>query len=207
MEPPFSTIQILWANIFADIPPALSLGLEPPEVDIMERKPRPTKQNVLTKVHIIVILFQSLFMTLITFTVYYQMVHTDFLGADTTIKRQSTAFILLCSMQLVQSFLSRSVLNSVFKTGITGNKILVAAFFIAYGLLLFGLLVPPVAAWLELSNPSGAAWGLILGCVVLHIILVETLKFVLRRIFTPPALHSEENPRVVMVEGNSEKVQ
>lgn len=180
---PFSTIQILWANIFADIPPALSLGLEPPEADLMDRKPRSPKENVLTRFNIGIIFFQAFLMSLITYTVYLLTIHFDFAGANTVIKRQSLAFVLLCTMQLVQSFLSRSITNSIFVTGVTGNRILVFAFFLSFGLLLLGLEVPEIAHWLELTDPGPLGWAVVWVCVVIQIVLVELFKLWVRSIF------------------------
>jgi Ca2+-transporting ATPase len=180
---PFTTIQILWANIFADIPPALSLGLEPPEADLMDRKPRDIKQNVLTTSSITVIICQSLVMTLITFVVYYLAVEHGYFNAEIDIKQRSLAFVLLCSMQLVQSFLSRSILTSVFKVGFFGNKFLVGAFILSYGLLVLGLEIPVVASWLGLTDPGLIGWAVIAVCIVCQVVLVELVKFCCRIVF------------------------
>ncbi|KAJ3325453.1 P-type ATPase [Boothiomyces sp. JEL0866] len=182
---PFTTIQILWANIFADIPPALSLGLEPAEDDIMERPPRPQNQGVLTAVNSTVIILQALLMSLLTFGVYLLSVNQHFCGADTVEKQESFAFILLTTMQLVQSFLSRSITISVFKTGIIGNKILVFSFFLSFGLMLLGLEVPAIASWLGLVDPGGLAWAVVWICVAFQIVFVEVLKLVIRSFFLP----------------------
>ncbi|KAJ3368005.1 hypothetical protein HDU91_000909 [Kappamyces sp. JEL0680] len=143
-------------------------------------------------------------MTAITFTVYALTLSQNFAGADTTEKREAFAFILLCTMQLVQSFLSRSITNSVFVTGITGNRVLVFAFFLSYGLLLLGLEVPAIAHWLELTDPGGAAWGIVWICVVIQVVCVEAMKWVLRRYFmaaaSPQSLASESSiPMVVQI--------
>jgi Ca2+-transporting ATPase len=205
MDLPFTIMQILWANIFADIPPALSLGLEPGEKGIMTRKPRPVKQNVLTGIHMIVIFLQAAIMTSIAFTGYYLAVNYSAFGLETTPKRQSFTFILLCSIQLIQSFLSRSILESSFKVGIMGNKLLIYAFFIAYGLLLFGLYVPPVAKWLELEDPGAYAWGIIWVGVVIHVICIETLKFIIRYFYNPKSpVEDEEVPKIIQLPSTDE---
>jgi Ca2+-transporting ATPase len=201
---PFTTIQILWANIFADIPPSLSLGLEPGEKGIMKRKPRPVKQNVLVGVHFIAIFFQAAIMTVITFVCYYWTVRDSWLGLDTAIKRQSFAFTLLCTLQLIQSFFSRSILEPSWKVGILGNKLLIVSFFVAYGCLLFGLEVPPVAQWLGLVDPGALAWGVIWICVAIQIVLIEFLKFVLRFFFNDKMVAEEDAPKIVQLGSNDE---
>lgn len=195
---PFTTIQILWANIFADVPPALSLGLEPAEYDIMQRKPRDTKENVLTRKSIAVILFQASLMTVIAYTVYHLSVYQSFAGADTKIKRESLTFISLTTMQLVQSFLSRSILNSVFVTGIRENKILIGAFFLSYALLLIGLEAPVISSWLGLCDPGAWAWLVVFVCVLIQIVFVELFKLIMRTFFGEQKQYSSDaTPKIV----------
>ncbi|KAJ1955614.1 hypothetical protein GGI12_005518, partial [Dipsacomyces acuminosporus] len=78
LDLPFTTIMILWANIIADIPPALSLGLDPPEKNIMNRRPRNPKSGVLTRSTTLVLLAQALFMALVTFAAFLVAVLTPF---------------------------------------------------------------------------------------------------------------------------------
>ncbi|KAJ2717900.1 hypothetical protein H4S00_004034 [Coemansia sp. D1744] len=78
LDLPFTTIMILWANIIADVPPSLSLGMDPPEHDIMDRPPRNPKSGVLTKTTTVVMIIQASFMALITFAVFLVGVLTPF---------------------------------------------------------------------------------------------------------------------------------
>ncbi|KAJ1904300.1 hypothetical protein LPJ81_002573 [Coemansia sp. IMI 209127] len=78
LDLPFTTIMILWANIIADIPPALSLGLDPPERNIMNRPPRNPKSGVLTRSTTLVLLLQAMFMATVTFVVFLAAVLTPF---------------------------------------------------------------------------------------------------------------------------------
>ena len=151
-EMPFTVIMILWANIIADVPPALSLGLEPPEKTIMYRPPRHPKQGIMNRVTITVTLLQAFFMAAMTFATYIVSDMTSLArhltikpigddsnyipiifhsGSDTignnsnpnmhVAAARSLAFGVLTILQLNQAFLSRSVTDSVFKTGITSN--------------------------------------------------------------------------------------
>ncbi|KAJ2569426.1 hypothetical protein IW140_003129 [Coemansia sp. RSA 1813] len=78
LDLPFTTIMILWANIIADIPPALSLGLDPPERNIMSRPPRNPKSGVLTRSTTLVLFLQAMFMATVTFAVFLAAVLTPF---------------------------------------------------------------------------------------------------------------------------------
>ncbi|KAJ2695118.1 hypothetical protein H4R19_005861, partial [Coemansia spiralis] len=78
LDLPFTTIMILWANIIADIPPALSLGMDPPEHDIMDRPPRNPKRGLLTRGTTLVLVIQAFFMAATTFAVFIVAVLTPF---------------------------------------------------------------------------------------------------------------------------------
>ncbi|KAJ1871936.1 hypothetical protein LPJ55_003515 [Coemansia sp. RSA 990] len=78
LDLPFTTIMILWANIIADVPPSLSLGMDPPERNIMDRPPRNPKSGVLTKTTTLILVIQAFFMATITFAVFLVAVLTPF---------------------------------------------------------------------------------------------------------------------------------
>jgi Ca2+-transporting ATPase len=126
------------ANIIADVPPAMSLGLEPPEVDIMERRPRDPDQGVLTKMTSMVILAQGLGMTVLTFSVF---IISNQHYNDLSMAR-SIAFALLTCLQLVQAFYARSLMQSVFVTGILSNIYMVLATLFSFAMLIMGIYVP-----------------------------------------------------------------
>ncbi|KAJ3413577.1 P-type ATPase [Chytridiales sp. JEL 0842] len=189
---PFTIIQILWANIIADIPPAMSLGVEPPELNIMDRPPRPPREGVLTGMTSSIILIQGFTQSLATLAVYL-LARADIipqtnssLAAD-----RSLAFTCLTTMQILQSFLSRSVELSIFTTGIFGNTWLIIAFVISFGGLVLGLYIPGLNAWLELE-PFGFEWVAILLCCIFQITVVEIMKYCVRYISSKRNAHNWE---------------
>jgi Ca2+-transporting ATPase len=191
---PLTVMHVLWANLIADIPPAMSLGVEPFEVDIMDRPPRPPKQAILTYRTWILILAQGFIQCSITFIffVFTQSVDSNspsiikhpnaFLHAThpTEKEQRSLAFLILVSMQLVQSFYSRSVQNSVFKTGIFGNKWLIGAFFLSFGLLVMGYYIPGMNDFLELSPLREISWAIVFVALLLQLLIVEAFKWAYR---------------------------
>lgn len=70
IEPPLTVMMILWANIIADIPPAMALGVEPNEKDLMKRKPRNPKMGVITKATWLVIFINSMLISAFAIGVY-----------------------------------------------------------------------------------------------------------------------------------------
>ncbi|KAJ3019984.1 P-type ATPase [Thoreauomyces humboldtii] len=177
---PFTTIQILWANIIADVPPAMSLGVEPHELDIMSRRPRSQTEGVLTVPSSLLVLSQGFMMAGLTFGTY--MISRDHgVGGATTLEQQrSLAFMVLTVMQLTQSFFARSISISVFRTGVTGNRWLVAAWFFSFACLLLGTYLPGFSDLLGLENIGGPGWGIVFACVAIQFAFVEGVKWIYR---------------------------
>ncbi|KAI8843026.1 hypothetical protein BC829DRAFT_446369 [Chytridium lagenaria] len=158
---PFTTIQILWANIIADIPPAMCLGVEPPEMDLMDR------------------LIQSL----LSFGVYMMALNNTVIrgydGPMNKTRRESLTFVTLTCMQLFQSFLSKSVALSIFSTGLRDSPWMIAAVLGSFAALVGGLYIPGLNSWLELSD-IGNGWGVPFICIAIQWVCVEIMKYFVR---------------------------
>ncbi|KAL0076999.1 hypothetical protein J3Q64DRAFT_1770100 [Phycomyces blakesleeanus] len=179
LETPLTVMMILWANIIADVPPAMALGVEPKERDLMKRSPRNPKMGVLTKVSWTIIFFQSLMMAALTIGTYVLSLRVY----NYTIEdARSLAFATITTIQLLHSFMSRSSLQSIFKTGVLGNRWMVGAFFISAGFLLLGIYAPGISTWLELTPVSGKSWIMIVVCVAIFITFVECEKWIVRKL-------------------------
>lgn len=181
IAPPFTTIQILWANIIADVPPAMSLGVEPHELDIMSRKPRSRTEGVLTLPTSILVLSQALMLSMITFAVYMISRDHGINGPVSLEYQRSLAFMTLTIMQLTQSFYSRSISHSIFTVGLFGNKWLVGAYIFSMVCVVIGTYVPGINGWLGLQDIGGIGWGIIFACLVIQFVFVELIKMVYRR--------------------------
>jgi len=177
IELPFTIIMILWANIIADVPPSLSLGLEPAEKNIMSRPPRNPSEGVLTWLSSTLIILQALFMSLISFTAFIVALKVENLP---TAEARTLAFTMLTTLQLAQSLLSRSIIGSIFSLDFFSNVYILIAFWTSFGLLCLGIYWPAMASWLELVPLSGLSWIKIAASVVLLFCLSESLKMVLR---------------------------
>ncbi|KAI8589364.1 hypothetical protein BDZ88DRAFT_151669 [Geranomyces variabilis] len=176
LDTPFTTIQILVANIFADVPPALSLGVEPHESDLMARRPRSRDEAVLSIPTALLVMAQGFMLALITFGVY--MISRDH-GVDgpTSLDQQrSLAFMTLTVMQLAQSFFSRSISQSTFTVGLWGNNWLVGAFVFSFGAIVLATYIPGLNTLLGLTDIGGPGWGIVFACVAIQFATVEALK-------------------------------
>ncbi|KAJ3122747.1 P-type ATPase [Nowakowskiella sp. JEL0407] len=181
-ELPFTIIMILWANIIADVPPALSLGVEGFEEGIMERPPRNPSQGVLTALSTIAIIVQGIVimsLPLIVFVLTSEKVWTWYPNYDVVSERQSLTFLVLTVMQLTQSFFSRSTEQSLFKTGVIGNKWMIYAYVLSFGFLVAGYYIPGLNEFLDLKPVGWQAWVITLICVLIQFVIVEILKLAL----------------------------
>lgn len=196
--------MILWANIWMDVPPATALSVERAEPDVMHRNPRPPNQGVLTKINSMMILYQGFVMGLLALGTYLMATYNVLKGYDAVNLRQSLTYATLCCMQLSQSFLSRSVTESVFKLGVLGNLWLVAGVAVSLLFLLLGLYVPgkttprvilfcdPLLTriqnyaglneFLTMSPLPGIAWAVIAVVCVIHFVMIEVFKVLARHL-------------------------
>ncbi|KAI8605933.1 hypothetical protein EDD21DRAFT_394151 [Dissophora ornata] len=174
---PFTVVMVLWANIIADVPPAMALGVEPAEPGLMSRNPRSPKRGIITLTSFGVIMYQSLIMTLLTFGVY--MMH-DRSDPDKESYAQSESFTVLTSLQLLQGFLSRTMRTSVFKVSFMSNRWMIVGVLVSFVLMIIGLYVPGFNHVLELQPIDGLSWARVVVCCVILVILSELEKLLLR---------------------------
>ncbi|KAI8391393.1 uncharacterized protein BYT42DRAFT_556718 [Radiomyces spectabilis] len=177
-DTPLTVMMILWANIIADIPPAMALGVEPPERAIMKRHPRNPKMGVLTRVTWTVIFLQSMVIAVNTIAAYLIALHV--LNYSLEMAR-STAFATITTQQLLHSFNSRSVHQSLFKTGILANRWMIGAFFLSFGFMILGIYAPGISTWLELTHLSWPSWLMILVACIILFVFVEVEKLIIRK--------------------------
>lgn len=123
---PLLPIHLLWINLITDGFPALALGMEPGEKDIMQRKPRAHKYGVLTKERWVAMAIEGVAMGVATYIAFvYSYNHYGIEVARTV------TFLTLNLAQLVHSLNSRSEKKSLFEIGILQNKFLFWVFVIS----------------------------------------------------------------------------
>jgi len=177
VQVPFSSIMILWANVVVDVPPSLSIGMEPPERSIMTRSPRDPTKGVFSRTTAAILLTQGISMSLIALAAYiiaqnyesYELHHA-----------RTLSFTLLCFVQLSHAFFIKSMRESIFVTGITGNKWLIYAFLLSGACLVAGIYIPGFNDLLELVPLGWFDWVKIVIAIFVHLLFVESQKLVLR---------------------------
>ena len=156
MPLPFNPIQILWINIIMDGPPAQSLGVEPPERDIMSRKPE--KEEILPQRNLLRIVLAGIIMAIGTLAIYmYKLSVGD-------AKATTIAFTTFVMFQIFNVFNCKS------QSGFS-NKLLFFAITASFILQLLVIYLPPLQGIFRTRSISIMDWLLIV--LVASIILVH----------------------------------
>ncbi|WP_298022507.1 calcium-translocating P-type ATPase, PMCA-type [uncultured Dysosmobacter sp.] len=134
---PLLSMQLLWINLVTDSLPAIALGMEPVENDIMERKPKPKKEGLFAHGFGVRIVLQGfMFGALALAAFYIGEAETGLLAGG-----QTLAFMVLALSQVVQAFNMRSD-HSIFQIGPFGNRSLNGAALVSVALVLLVLFTP-----------------------------------------------------------------
>ena len=170
LKSPLLAIQLLWINLVTDSLPAIALGLEKPEADIMDKKPRDSKkgifaaglwQRIITEGTMLGIL------TLVAFSVGNYLY-------DIEVGR-TMAFVSLGLLELVHSFNIKSE-ESIFKVGLFENKYLMGAFILGVILQIVVVVIPSVAEVFKLVPLTQVQWMYTFGISILPLVIMEIQK-------------------------------
>ncbi|MEM2924437.1 MAG: calcium-translocating P-type ATPase, SERCA-type [Methanocellales archaeon] len=123
---PMYPVQLLWINIMMDGPPAIALGLEPADKEIMKRPPRDPEEKILSSAILKAIFLNGCIMGLGAFLLFYWAYY--FSGhSDAARYAQTTTFTGYVIYQMFNVFNCRSLERSIFSIGLTSNKFLLLA--------------------------------------------------------------------------------
>jgi P-type Ca2+ transporter type 2C len=169
---PLVPIQILWVNLVTDGLPAIALGMDKAEDEVMKQKPRHPNEGIFarglgTKIITRGILIGSV--TIIAFMLMYQG------DPDNLIYAQTTAFTTLVMAQLIHVFDCRSE-KSVFARNPLGNIWLIGAVFISMILLLAVIYITPLQPIFHTTDILLRDWLLIMGLSAVPTVLFGFMK-------------------------------
>ena len=170
MKSPLLAVQLLWVNLVTDSLPAIALGLEPPEKDIMERPPRDAKKSIFADGlfgKIIAEGFMIGLLTIIAFTI-----GNKYYGLEVG---RTMAFISLGMLELIHCFNIKSE-ESIFRAGILENKYLIGAFLLGTLLQVGIVFIPSVANIFKLTMLNSTQWIITLLISIVPVIVMEVQK-------------------------------
>ena len=170
LETPLLAIQLLWINLVTDSFPAIALGMEPAEKDIMNRKPNDSKKSIFADglwEKIFVEGFMIGILTLFAFSLVNKLYGLQ-VG-------RTMAFISLSMLELVHSFNVRSE-ESLFKAGLFKNKYLIGAFLIGTILQVGVVVIPKIADIFDVVLLNNKQWIYTAIISILPLVIVEIQK-------------------------------
>lgn len=179
-------VHILWINLVTDTLPAIALGVEPAEKQVMQQKPRGKKANFLSNGVQEAILYQGLLEGILTLGVYWigitfpvhindsQLAHADAL---------TMAYVTLGFLQLVHAFSTKSVYQSVFTVGAFKNKFFNWAILIAAVMLGMTVFIPGLNSLFHVTPLDLQQWSVVVIAAILMLAIVEIVKFIQRKFF------------------------
>lgn len=135
---PLLPIQILWVNLVTDGLPAVALGFDPPEKNVMKRPPREPDESIFSHGLAAIILTRGILIGLTTLAVYVTMLHFT---ADISLARTG-AFVTLMLIQLIHVFECKSETRSIFQIPLLNNIYLVFAVLISLVMILAVVYIP-----------------------------------------------------------------
>lgn len=175
-------VHLLWINLVTDTLPAIALGVEPAEPNVMKHKPRGRKSNFFDGGVKEAILYQGFFQTALVLGVYgfallfpehsqNHLMHEDAL---------TMAYVTLGLIQLVHAFNVKSVYQSIFTVGAFRNRLFNYSIPIAFVILMVTVVVPGFNSFFHVSHLSITQWLVVIIGSLLMIVFVELVKAVQR---------------------------
>ncbi|HEK9102935.1 cation-translocating P-type ATPase [Bacillus pfraonensis] len=184
---PLRPIHILWVNLITDTLPALSLGVDPEDPDVMKEKPRRTKESLFSGSVSFLILNGIVIgiLTLIAFIVGAKLYTGDTnifplfpsqIDDDALLHAQTMAFVVLSFSQLVHSFNLRSSTKSIFSIGVFTNKYLVFSLLIGILMQICIISIPPIANIFGVHALTLKDWGFVIVLSMIPLVVNEIIK-------------------------------
>lgn len=175
-------IHILWINLVTDVFPAISLGFEDAESDVMTHAPRTSDDNFLSFGIAPSILYQGVLESALTLGIYYYTAYhlTVPSGVDQHNLAETMAFITLGLIQLFHAYNVKSTFKSLFSSNPFGNKYLNLAFLVSGAMLLGVILIPGINTYFDVTVPTFSQWLLCIGTAFSIVIIVEIIKWLFR---------------------------
>ncbi|MDO4719366.1 MAG: cation-translocating P-type ATPase [Peptostreptococcaceae bacterium] len=184
---PLLPTQILWINLITDTLPAISLGVDTPDKEVMQKKPRDPKESFFAHGAGARAIIGGVLIGLLTLGAFFYglyehgyNVFSSGIPEDVLRYARTMSFVVLAASQLFYSLTMRHPSKSIFRVGLFSNLYLLGA--IAAGLLLqlAVISIPPLAGAFKVVNLSAGDWLLVFGFALIPLLLNEIIKFFLR---------------------------
>lgn len=180
---PLTAILILVVNLGTDVLPALALGVDPPDKNIMDEKPRDPNTAIMNRKFIWHFVYIGGFIGIIVVSTYlwtllrlgWHFGQPLFSDSYIYLKASTVAFALLIIIQMINAFNARSPHHSILKTKLFSNLYLLGAIAISIISLLIFIEVPVIQTFLHTAHLSLYEWGYIV-LISFSILVIEEIR-------------------------------
>jgi len=171
---PLLPIQILWVNLVTDSLPALGLGFDPPDKDIMRRVPRKPNEPIIDRNRGYLMALQGLFIALCSLLAFIYVLFVEKEGVG---RARTAAFIVLSVAELFHALNSRHQMKSIFELGFFTNLKLIYALLISLVLQLSVIYIPFMQKIFKTENLTLFDWVLVFILSSLPLWTMELVKW------------------------------
>ena len=169
---PFAPVHLLFINLLTDSLPAIALGVEPHSKDVMEQRPRPMNESILTKSYLINIGTEGLcigIMTMAAFLIGYRN--------QNAVLASTMAFGTLCMSRLVHGFNCKDDRPVIFTKRFFNNKYLIGAFALGMILITGVLTIPGLQGMFKVVTLNMTQLLTVYGLAFLNLPVIQGLKY------------------------------
>ena len=168
---PLTPVHLLFINLLTDSLPALAIGMEPADDDLLKEKPRNPREGILTRDFMITMITQGLLIAAASMTAYH-------IGLTVSSAMASTmAFATLTLARLFHGFNCRGS-ESIFRLGLTSNRYSLYAFAAGVSLLALVIFLPGLHSVFSIAALPATALGQIVGLALLPTVLIQIMKII-----------------------------
>ena len=167
---PLLAIQLLWINLISDSFPAIALGLEQPEKEIMNRKPINSKKGIFSDGLLTKIIIEGIMIGMLTLIAF--SIGNKYYGLEVG---RTMAFVSIGILELIHSFNIKSE-KSIFKTGFFENKFLIASFILGIFIQTIVVIIPVLADIFKVVPLSTTQWIITIIISIMPIPIMELQK-------------------------------
>ena len=173
---PFAAVHLLFINLLTDSLPAIALGLEPHSDAVMQEKPRPRSEGILTRSFLTSVATEGLVIALAVIAAFHIGLANGGAGVASTM-----AFATLCLSRLFHGFNCKAARPVLFTRTFWNNKYLLGAFAVGAALLAAVLLVPALEPLFQVAPLSLGLVGVIVGLSLGSMLVIQLLKMIRRK--------------------------
>lgn len=184
---PLLPTQILWINLITDSLPAIALGIDPGDKDVMKKKPRNPKESFFAHGAGLRAVIGGTLIGILTLTSFYfglyeygYSLNSVDIPEDVLTYGRTMAFLVLAGSQLFYALSVRNPTKSILQIGLFSNMYLIGAIIVGFILQLGVISIPFLAAAFKVHNLSIADWGLVIALALVPLAVNEVIKIFMR---------------------------